>query len=201
MLVDFRYTMRLMAKSLALTAVAIITLALGIGANTAISAWSMRSLLAPLGYETPDLLVSIWSTNPKAEIKQEALGGDGWGRRSFSRAGRRGSKPTVTTIKGSLLFQADATYSCKLNTKAGQSDEVIANGISIKGAEFNLVPYRNRKLQTGQVFVVISNTATTPINGTFANLADGSTLTVGNNTFEANYEGGDGNDLTLTVVP
>ena len=26
-------------------------------------------------------------------------------------------------------------------------------------------------------------------------------LTVGSNTFQANYEGGDGNDLTLTVVP
>jgi len=32
-------------------------------------------------------------------------------------------------------------------------------------------------------------------------LADGSTITVGNNTFAADYQGGDGNDLTLTVVP
>ena len=47
----------------------------------------------------------------------------------------------------------------------------------------------------------ISNTAATPISGTFANLANGSTFTVGNNTFQASYEGGDGNDLTLTVVP
>ena len=38
-------------------------------------------------------------------------------------------------------------------------------------------------------------------SGTFSNLADGSTLTVGNNSFQANYEGGEGNDLTLTVVP
>jgi hypothetical protein len=37
--------------------------------------------------------------------------------------------------------------------------------------------------------------------GAFSNLADGSTLIVGNNAFQANYEGGDGNDLTLTVVP
>jgi hypothetical protein len=51
------------------------------------------------------------------------------------------------------------------------------------------------------VFVAMSNTAATQINGTFANLPDGSTFTVGNNTFQASYEGGDGNDLTLTVVP
>jgi hypothetical protein len=31
-------------------------------------------------------------------------------------------------------------------------------------------------------------------------LADGGTITVGNNTYQASYEGGDGNDLTLTVV-
>ena len=40
-----------------------------------------------------------------------------------------------------------------------------------------------------------------PIIGTFMNLPDGGTITAGNNTFQANYEGGDGNDLTLTVVP
>jgi hypothetical protein len=48
---------------------------------------------------------------------------------------------------------------------------------------------------------VINNTAATPIAGTFSNLADGSTFTVGSNNYQVNYEGGTGNDLTLTVVP
>ena len=48
---------------------------------------------------------------------------------------------------------------------------------------------------------MISNTAATPISGTFANLADGSTFTAGRNSFQVNYEGGGGNDLTLSVVP
>ena len=39
------------------------------------------------------------------------------------------------------------------------------------------------------------------MKGTFANLADGSTVTVGVNKFKVSYEGGDGNDLTLRVVP
>jgi len=55
-------------------------------------------------------------------------------------------------------------------------------------------------LPTGTTFTVINNTAATPISGVFANLADGGTVTVGNNAFQANYEGGDGNDLTLTVL-
>ena len=53
----------------------------------------------------------------------------------------------------------------------------------------------------GTVFNTIENTSVTPISGTFVNLADGSIFTVGSNTFQASYEGGDGNDLTLMVVP
>ena len=56
-------------------------------------------------------------------------------------------------------------------------------------------------LATGTVFTVISNTAATAILGTFANLPDGGTIQIGNNTYQADYEGGDGNDLTLTVIP
>jgi hypothetical protein len=38
-------------------------------------------------------------------------------------------------------------------------------------------------------------------SGTFSNLVDGSTFASNGNNFQVNYEGGDGNDLTLTVVP
>ncbi|MBA3963850.1 MAG: hypothetical protein H0X40_18390 [Chthoniobacterales bacterium] len=47
---------------------------------------------------------------------------------------------------------------------------------------------------------MISNTAATPIAGTFSNLPDGAVLTVSGNNFQASYEGGDGNDLTLRVL-
>ena len=53
----------------------------------------------------------------------------------------------------------------------------------------------------GTVFNAIDNTSVTTISGTFVNLADGSIFTVGSNTVQASYEGGDGNDLTLMVVP
>ena len=57
------------------------------------------------------------------------------------------------------------------------------------------------RLNVGTTFTVISNTAATPIAGTFANLPDGSMITIKGNNLQASYEGGDGNDLTLTVVP
>ena len=51
------------------------------------------------------------------------------------------------------------------------------------------------------VLTVIKNTAATPIAGTFRNLPDGGIVTVNGNNLQASYIAGDGNDLTLTVVP
>jgi hypothetical protein len=56
-------------------------------------------------------------------------------------------------------------------------------------------------LVAGLILTVIDNTAATPIAGTFSNLADGGIVTVNGNNLQASCEGGDGNDLTLTVVP
>ncbi len=55
-------------------------------------------------------------------------------------------------------------------------------------------------LPVGTVITALSNTAKTPIIGTFSNLRDGGTLESRGSVFQANYEGGDGNDLTLTVI-
>jgi hypothetical protein len=56
-------------------------------------------------------------------------------------------------------------------------------------------------LPVGTVFTAISNTSATPINGIFANLPEGSIVFAGGKSCQVSYEGGDGNDLTLTVVP
>jgi hypothetical protein len=69
------------------------------------------------------------------------------------------------------------------------------------GALFSFTDLGSAMLPTGTVFTAVDNTAATPIAGTFGNLADGSTFTIGSNTYQADYQGGDGNDLTLTVVP
>ena len=56
-------------------------------------------------------------------------------------------------------------------------------------------------LSLGTVITVISNTSATPISGRFFNLPDGFIVNVGGNNCQVSYFGGDGNDLTLTVVP
>jgi hypothetical protein len=76
----------------------------------------------------------------------------------------------------------------------------VANGVTISGATFSFHPKISGMLQIGTFFTVISNTSANPITGTFGDLADGAIITVRGVNFQANYEGGDGNDLTLTVV-
>ena len=74
---------------------------------------------------------------------------------------------------------------------------MIING----GASFNFFDVGTGTLTVGTVFTVINNTSANSIFSTFSNLADGSVFTSNGNNFQASYEGGDGNDLTLTVVP
>jgi autotransporter-associated beta strand protein len=111
-------------------------------------------------------------------------------------------QPATLTIQDALTLNDDSAYIYKLKTKHAKADKVIANGVTIdSGAKFSFLPTGTTALTVGQVFTVISNTAATPISGTFHNLSDGEILTVNGNNLQGDYQGGDGNDLTLTVVP
>jgi autotransporter-associated beta strand protein len=121
---------------------------------------------------------------------------------AFLAPSKGAKKPATLTIQGALTLNDDSAHIYKLDTKRVKADEVIANGVVIdSGAKFSLRPSGNNALAVGQVFTVISNTSASPIAGTFHNLADRAIVNVNGNNLQVSYSGGDGNDLTLTVVP
>jgi len=74
LLQDLRYGVRMLLKRPGFTFVAVLTLALGIGANTAIFSVVNAVVLRPLPFKDPERLVQVWETMPGADKRWVAPG-------------------------------------------------------------------------------------------------------------------------------
>jgi len=68
---DLRYALRTLRRNAGLTAVIVASLAIGIGANTAIFSVVNAVLLKPLPYPDPERLVVLWLRSPGSNIPQD----------------------------------------------------------------------------------------------------------------------------------
>src|SRR5437660_9226506 len=66
---DVRYAIRSLRRSVGFTTVVVVTLALGIGANTAVFSFMNATLLRPVPFPDGDRLVALWFT-PLTDLSQ-----------------------------------------------------------------------------------------------------------------------------------
>jgi len=99
---DVRYGVRTLLRAPTFTTMAVATLALGIGATTAIFSLVHTVLLAPLPYSEPDELVRVWETSPQGRTRNVVSAGNVLDWRAQARsfevlAAHRGSYPMALT--------------------------------------------------------------------------------------------------------
>jgi predicted permease len=99
---DVRFALRMLRKNPGFTAVAVLTLALGIGANTAIFSVVFAVLLKPLPYAHPEQLVTVFEAQP-----QEGVMGNGWSYPNFAEL--RASNHVFSEMAGNQQHQLTLT--------------------------------------------------------------------------------------------
>src|SRR5579859_2296058 len=68
---DIRFDVRSLAKKPVFTLAAVLSLAIGIGANTSIFSVANALLFRPLPYDNPDGLMILWNRSPGLNITQD----------------------------------------------------------------------------------------------------------------------------------
>ena len=67
---DVRFALRTLRRELGFSAMIVLTLAIGIGVNTAVFSVVRSVLLAPLPYRDADRLVMLWTDNPEEGVRE-----------------------------------------------------------------------------------------------------------------------------------
>jgi predicted permease len=119
---SLRIAIRSLRRTPGFTAVVVLTLALGIGATTAIFSVVNAVLLNPLPYPTADRLVMVWVTNPAEEIEKDIT-----------------SFPTFADWEQqATTFAAMAARNVTTFTLTGAGDPLLVPGARVSGRYFDL---------------------------------------------------------------
>ena len=125
MLTDLKYALRMLIKAPTFTVIAVLTLALGIGANSAIFSVVDTLLLRPLPFKDPDRIVMAWAryTNDGGDFR-----------------GGVHSYPDYTDLRDqSQSFSAMAAYTRTAGTLAQAEDAQYLEGVAITPEIFDVL--------------------------------------------------------------
>jgi putative ABC transport system permease protein len=123
---DVRYGLRMLAKNPGFTAVAVLTFALGIGANTAIFSAVNAFLLRPLPYPNSSQLVRVWATNLRNGIEHDVA-----------------SYPDLTDwASQSRSFQQIAAYAHSFYNLSGGNEPERVDGLRASTSLLDLLAIR-----------------------------------------------------------
>ncbi|HEU4836105.1 MAG TPA: ABC transporter permease [Pyrinomonadaceae bacterium] len=133
---DIRFALRGLLKHPGFTAIAVVTLALGIGGSTSIFTVVNAALLRGLPYKSPDRLYHLWEQTPKQEFPK-----------------REFSYPDYQDYQQNNVFEGLAAYTGGGAILSGQGDPESLNAVRANAAFFSVLgvdPLLGRTFQNGE---------------------------------------------------
>ena len=101
------------------------------------------------------------------------------------------------TSTAALTMNQDATYNVELSIQNATADKISANGVTLNDPVLVVTGIDSGALAPGASLVIIDNTSSSAITGTFKNLPELALVTVRGINFRITYKGGDGNEVVL----
>ncbi len=150
------------APGFALTAVLLV--ALGVGASTAVFTLFSRVLLRPLPYPAPDRLVSVWEASPQRNVGRVGVAhgnAAAWRREASRRAGSARSGTAIALDGLAISYTMGRTL-----THGGESEVVLAAQVSSDFFSlFGVPPIHGRPFTEEECERAVYSTANAPTGG------------------------------------